>query len=113
MATDRPGERRDVKAGHAGAAAGPVARCLCCGETGPLPAPGAPLPFATTEQEQAKMARMRADRLIGTPDKVKSRIVELAKEMQADEVALVTWAHEPEARRQSYRLIAEAFGLEG
>jgi len=78
---------------------------------GPLPAPGTPLPFPPTEQEQQKMARMRADRLIGTADKVKARIVELAAEMQADEVALVTWAHDPEARRQSYRLVAGEFGL--
>ena len=50
--------------------------------------------------------------IVGTPEKVRAGIEELAAEYLADEVIVVTITHDHDARKRSYELIAEAFGLE-
>lgn len=49
--------------------------------------------------------------IVGTPDTVRSEILRRVEECWADEVMITTTAHSYEKRRQSYRLIAQAFGL--
>jgi len=49
--------------------------------------------------------------IIGSPDAVRKGIEELAAAYGAEEVMIVTITHEHSARRRSYELIAEAFGL--
>jgi luciferase family oxidoreductase group 1 len=49
--------------------------------------------------------------VIGDPDKVRAGIEEVAREYGAEEVMVVTITHDHAARRRSYELIAEAFGL--
>jgi luciferase family oxidoreductase group 1 len=49
--------------------------------------------------------------VLGSPDKVRAGIEEVAREYGADEAIVVTITHEHAARRRSYELIAEAFGL--
>ena len=54
----------------------------------------------------------RGRRLIfGSPETVRARLDELAEEYGADELMLVNVMHEHAARRRSYELVAEAFGL--
>jgi luciferase family oxidoreductase group 1 len=50
--------------------------------------------------------------VVGTPDVVRSGLEEVAAEYGAEEVLVVTITHDHAARRRSYELIAEAFGLE-
>jgi luciferase family oxidoreductase group 1 len=50
--------------------------------------------------------------IVGTPEKVRAGIEELAAEYLADEVIAVTITYDHEARRRSYELLAEAFDLE-
>jgi luciferase family oxidoreductase group 1 len=50
--------------------------------------------------------------VIGRPEKVRAEIEELADAYGASEVMVVTITFDHEARRRSYELIAEAFGLE-
>jgi hypothetical protein len=57
------------------------------------------------------MLRERA--LSGTAGLVKTRLLEVAEDLGVDEVAIVTASHDAAARRRSYALLAEAFGLEG
>ena len=52
-------------------------------------------------------------RIVGRPDTVRAGIEEVAAEYGADEVIVVTITHDHDARRRSYELIAEAFGLAG
>ncbi len=40
-------------------------------------------------------------------------IAGLAQRFGGQEMAVVTWAHDEEARRNSYRLLAEAMGMSG
>jgi luciferase family oxidoreductase group 1 len=60
---------------------------------------------------EALGARRRS--LIGSPAAVRAGIENVAAEYTADEVMLVTITHDHAARRRSYELIAEAFGLDG
>ena len=50
--------------------------------------------------------------IVGSPEKVRAGVEELAAEYLADEVIVVTITHDHEARRHSYELLADAFGLE-
>jgi luciferase family oxidoreductase group 1 len=50
--------------------------------------------------------------IIGSPEKVRARIEELAAEYGAEEVIVVTITHDHAARRRSYELLADVFGLE-
>jgi alkanesulfonate monooxygenase SsuD/methylene tetrahydromethanopterin reductase-like flavin-dependent oxidoreductase (luciferase family) len=50
--------------------------------------------------------------IIGDPAKVRAGIEEVAEQYGAEEVMVVTITHGHEARRSSYELIAEAFGLQ-
>jgi luciferase family oxidoreductase group 1 len=50
--------------------------------------------------------------VIGSPEKVRAELETLAGEYGAEEVIVVTITHDHEARRRSYELLAEAFGIE-
>jgi luciferase family oxidoreductase group 1 len=50
-------------------------------------------------------------RIIGSPQTVRAGIEQVAEEYGADEVIVVTITHDHEARRRSYELLADAFGL--
>ena len=76
-----------------------------------LPTPEEADKVPLTEVERAKIERMREHAFIGTPRQVGARIREVSAELGADEAVLVTWSHNPEARRRSYALLAEEFGL--
>ena len=49
--------------------------------------------------------------MIGSPAKVRAGIEEVAEQYGAEEVMVVTITFDHEARRRSYELIAEEFGL--
>ncbi len=50
--------------------------------------------------------------IVGSPEKVRAGVEELASEYLADEVIVVTITYDHEARRRSYELLADTFGLE-
>ncbi len=77
----------------------------------PMPSPEEAAAHAWTEGERARAARGRERAIIGTGVQVVVRLRDLAKDVGADEVAILSTAHDPAARRQSYRSIAEAAGL--
>jgi luciferase family oxidoreductase group 1 len=49
--------------------------------------------------------------VLGTPDKVKAELEQVAADYHAEEVIVVSITYDHAARRRSYELIAEAFGL--
>jgi alkanesulfonate monooxygenase SsuD/methylene tetrahydromethanopterin reductase-like flavin-dependent oxidoreductase (luciferase family) len=49
--------------------------------------------------------------VIGSPEVVRAGIEEVAAEYGAEEVLVLTITHDHGARRRSYELIADAFGL--
>ena len=77
---------------------------------------GRPIPVPEPERAMRYLAQhgdphKGRRRIIGTPDKVRAGIEQVAEEYGADEVIVVTITHDHGARRHSYELIAEAFDL--
>ncbi|MFX0539267.1 LLM class flavin-dependent oxidoreductase [Ornithinimicrobium sp. Y1847] len=50
-------------------------------------------------------------RMVGTPDRVVEQLEEFAAQHQLDELIVTTYTFDPELRRRSYRMLAEAWGL--
>jgi luciferase family oxidoreductase group 1 len=65
-----------------------------------------------SEAERAIIAKERARAVVGTPEQVKARLLELKEQFQADEVMLVTITGDYASRLRSYELLAEVFDLD-
>lgn len=70
------------------------------------------LAFEYTEPEIAYIEYTRPRSAIGDPEQVKEKLVTRAADFEVDEVILHTITYDFDARVRSYRLAAEAFGLE-
>lgn len=77
----------------------------------PLVSPEAAAARRYTADEQARIDRMRSRAFVGTGPEVAQRLTEEAQRLGLDELVIVTWTFEPEARTRSYTLLAQAFGL--
>lgn len=75
---------------------------------GALESPEAATAYTYTESEKARLADYKARAFVGKADQVADRIKALANELQAQEMAIVTWAWDEAARVKSYKLLAEA-----
>ncbi|GHA24659.1 N5,N10-methylene tetrahydromethanopterin reductase [Devosia pacifica] len=64
-----------------------------------------------TDRQKAIIAQQRPLWIVGSPQTVKAAIEEKQAETGADEVMITTQMHSYEKRRESFRLISEAFGL--
>ena len=79
----------------------------------PLPSPEEAAAYPFTDAERARNAAIRDRAAYGTPDVVRQRLTAIAEAHGADEVAVVTALHDAEARRRSFKLLADAFQLNG
>ncbi len=82
------------------------------GHLGPTPSVEEALARPYTAQERARIAYNRRRLVIGTPLQAKERLLALGAEYGVDEFVVVTICYEFAARRRSYELLAEAFGLQ-
>jgi luciferase family oxidoreductase group 1 len=78
---------------------------------GPIESPDAAAAYPYTDEERAFMESRRKRSFVGTPGEVAAGIEALARRVQADEMAVVTWTYDEDVRKRSYALLAEAFGL--
>jgi luciferase family oxidoreductase group 1 len=85
-------------------------RLFLSGTLIPVPPVETALKFLAEPRDERLFNRQRR-RISGSPEKVRRDIEAVAAEYGADEVMVVTITHEHAARRNSYELIAEAFGL--
>jgi len=83
------------------------------GQLGPYPSPEEAEAYPYTDQERHIAEKAQRGAVVGTPADVKSDIKNIAEECGVDEVMVVTICHDFESRVKSYRLVAEAFGLNG
>lgn len=74
----------------------------------PLPSVEEAEAYSLTSEEAAKIERMRARALVGAPEQVAARLAALAAAHEVEEVAVLTPCHDPKARQDSFRLLAEA-----
>ena len=77
----------------------------------PLPSPEEAAAHAYTEADHARLERLRARSLYGTPDVVAAKLRALGQELGVAEMAVLTTVHDSAARRRSYTLLAQEFGL--
>ncbi len=77
----------------------------------PLPSVAEAMDYPYTETERARLNAQRARAFCGTPSQVGNQLRALAAELQVQEIAVLTAAHDPAARRHSYTLLAREFGL--
>lgn len=78
------------------------------GRPGPIPSPETASRFLAAAGRSAPSRRMT----LGTGQQVRAGLEEIAAAYGAQEVLVVTITHDPAARRRSYELIADAFGLQ-
>ncbi|MHA6793035.1 LLM class flavin-dependent oxidoreductase [Pseudonocardia bannensis] len=86
---------------------------LAAGATGPL---DPPMPDLRTRLDADQAAAVDAPlqvSFVGTPDVVRHGLDEFVDRTGADELLVVTYAHDPAQRRRSYELLANTWGLVG
>ncbi|HET9018468.1 MAG TPA: LLM class flavin-dependent oxidoreductase, partial [Acetobacteraceae bacterium] len=77
----------------------------------PTPSPEEAAAHPWTEAERLRADKLRGRAIVGTGAQVAARLEALAAELGVQEVAVLSTAHDPAARRRSYALLAEAAGL--
>lgn len=80
------------------------------GQPGPIPPVDKALRYLAEYGESDPARPRRA--ILGSADEVRAGIERVAADYHAEEVMVVTITHDHEARRRSYELIAQAFGLD-
>ena len=78
---------------------------------GGIPSPEEAMAFAYTAPEREYIEELRRHAIFGDPERVRMQLTALADEYETDEVMAVTITYDFAARRRSYELLAEAFGL--
>ncbi len=69
------------------------------------------LSYVLSPAEASVAQEMASRQIVGSPERVKARIEELAERTEADEVMITTFVHSAEARCRSYELVAGAMNL--
>jgi luciferase family oxidoreductase group 1 len=84
---------------------------MALGVDAPVPTLAEATSRSYSPQERAYIEQQRARLVLGSPDTVKARLLELAAQYGADEISILTITGDYASRRRSYQLVAEAFGL--
>ena len=77
----------------------------------PLPSPEEALAYPYTDAERASVARGRPRLFVGNPATIMQKLQPMIDASQPDELMIITAVYDHEARKKSYSLLAEAFGL--
>ncbi len=81
------------------------------GQFAPIATPEEALVYPFSPEERAFVEDFRAKIFVGSPQTVRAGLEALAAETHADELMVSTMVHDHAARKRSYELLAEAFGL--
>jgi alkanesulfonate monooxygenase SsuD/methylene tetrahydromethanopterin reductase-like flavin-dependent oxidoreductase (luciferase family) len=64
-----------------------------------------------SEAELPRLNALRKDALLGTGAQVAEKLRALAKQLEVEEIAIITWTHDASAQARSYALLAQEFML--
>ncbi|MBV9261861.1 MAG: LLM class flavin-dependent oxidoreductase [Pseudolabrys sp.] len=81
------------------------------GEYLPLASPDEAAAYPFSPAENAVIAKNRAKMSVGSPQTVRAKLTPLIEATKADEVMVTTMVFDHGARKRSYELLAQAFGL--
>jgi luciferase family oxidoreductase group 1 len=82
------------------------------GQFAPLPSPEEALAYPYTDAERASVARNRSRLFVGSPATVMSKLQPMIDASKPDELMVISAIYDHAARKRSYTLLADAFGLE-
>ena len=77
----------------------------------PLPSVEEALAYPYTDSERTSIQRNRSRLFVGSPATVRRTLQPLIDASKPDELMVITAVYDHEARKKSYSLLAEAFGL--
>src|SRR5437868_8683448 len=77
----------------------------------PLPSVEEALAYPYTDSERASIARNRSRLFVGSPATVMAKLQPMITASQPDELMIITAVYDHDARKKSYDLLADAFGL--
>jgi luciferase family oxidoreductase group 1 len=77
----------------------------------PLESPEFAAAHAYTPPELEMIEKLRVKATVGNAAQVADKLHALARKLDLDEIVINTWTFDPAARRHSYQLLAEVFGL--
>jgi luciferase family oxidoreductase group 1 len=77
----------------------------------PLPSVEEALAYPYTDAERAAVARNRSRLFVGSPATVLTKLQPTIVASGADELMVITAVYDHEARKKSYSLLADAFGM--
>jgi luciferase family oxidoreductase group 1 len=77
----------------------------------PLPSIEEALAYPYTDAERAAISRNRARLFVGSPATVMAKLQPMIDASQADELMIITAVYDHDARKKSYSLLADAFGI--
>jgi luciferase family oxidoreductase group 1 len=81
------------------------------GQYAPLPSVEEALAYPYSDSERAAVARNRSRLFVGNPATVMQKLQPMIDASRPDEVMVITAVYDHDARKKSYDLLAEAFGL--
>ncbi len=81
------------------------------GEYLPLASPEEAAAYAYTAEDRARIAQNRTRLCVGSPTTVQSRLAALIEATQADELMVTSMIFDHAARKRSYALLADSFGV--
>src|SRR6202047_1098677 len=77
----------------------------------PLPSVEEAQAYPCTDAERASIARTRSRLFVGSPATVMTKLQPMITASKADELMIITAVYDHDARKKSYSLLADAFGL--
>jgi luciferase family oxidoreductase group 1 len=77
----------------------------------PLPSVEEALAYPYSDSERASIAHNRSRLFVGSPSTVMAKLQPMIKASEADELMVITAVYDHQARKKSYQLLADAFGL--
>ena len=81
------------------------------GEYLPLASPEEAASYPYTPADRSRIAQNREKLSVGSPQTVMAKLAPLIEATRADELMVTTMIHGHQARKRSYELLAQAFGL--
>jgi len=82
------------------------------GRSAPIPSPEEARAYTYTPVELMQAQAVRGQRIIGTPETVKTQLDRLIERTKADELMITTFMYGHENRLRVYEMLAQAFGLQ-
>src|ERR1700710_208467 len=77
----------------------------------PLPSVEEALAYPYTDSERASIMRNRSRLFVGSPTTILSKLQPMLDAAKPDELMIITAVYDHDARKKSYSLLADAFGL--